>query len=90
MAKERRFSFGARVLAALCVTLAIGTLVWVLLAGMSIFSGGIFALAAVGFTTPCILAGGSVSEIALGIVELLSESIATLIEAVVDFVSSVF
>ena len=90
MTKERRFSFGTRILGALCLTLAIGTLVWVLAAGMSILSGGLFALAAIGLATPCILAGGSVSEIALGIIDFLVESIGTIVEAVVDFVSSLF
>lgn len=90
MAKERRFSFGTRVLGALCVVLAIGTLVWVLVAGISLVSGGLLALAVAGVATPCILAGESVSEIAVGIIELVVESISTLVEAVVDFFSSLF
>ena len=90
MTKERRFPLGTRVLGALCVMLSIGTLVWVLVAGIGLLSGGLFALAAVGLSTPCILAGGSVAEIALGVVVLIVESIGTLIEAVVDFVCSLF
>jgi hypothetical protein len=90
MAKERRFSLGARVLGALCLALSVGTLIWGLVAGFSLVSGGLFALAASGVAVPCVLAGGSVSEIALAFIELLGESIGTLVEAVVDFISSLF
>lgn len=90
MTKERRFSYGTRVLGALCVLLFAGTLTWVLLAGISLVSGSLLASAAVGLVIPCILSGESVSEVALGLVDLLIESISTLVEAVVDFFASLF
>jgi hypothetical protein len=90
MEKQRRFSFGIRVLGAFCAALAIGTLVWGAVAGFGLVSGGLLALAAFGVATPCILTGESVSEIVLGVVELVVESIGTLVEAVVDFFSSLF
>ena len=87
---KKRFSLGLRLLGSLCVALFVVGIVWVLVAGVSFASGGLVAAALIGVATPCALGADTFTEGLVGIMELVTESFSTLIEGIVDFVSSLF
>jgi hypothetical protein len=90
MTTDKRFSLAARLLGLACLVMlaAAGISIW--LVGFGFYSGAAVALAGVGMIAPCILAGGSLVEIVLGLFELIAESIGTLLDAVLEFFSSLF
>lgn len=87
---KRRFSLGVRLLGSLCLLVFIAAVVWTSVVGVSFASGSLVAVALFGVAAPCVLGADSLVDALTGILELVGESISTLVEGVVDFLSSLF
>jgi hypothetical protein len=90
MKKERKFSFAKRLIGGMSMLLFLVALVIVTFAGIGIVSSVFFAAAVAGVVGPCVSSGDSLLEIAGDIIELITESIASIVEAIVDFIASLF
>lgn len=90
MKKEKRFSLALRLVGALCTLLLIGSAIYIAVVGISIAPSVLATLALAGLVGPCVSAGESVLEVLTAIVELVAEGIATLVDAVLNAIGSLF
>jgi hypothetical protein len=90
MRRDKRFSLPARILGGVCTLGVVGALIVFAISGIGLISGMVLAASVAGMVVPCVTAGASLLEVLEGIVELVSESISTLLEAIFDAFASLF
>ncbi len=88
--KDRKYTSPVRFLGAFCTFLFIGTVIYIVVAGLSFVSGFIVAASFAGLVGPSVAAGDSFLDMLVGIFELVVESIQTIFEVIVDTISSIF
>jgi hypothetical protein len=90
MRRDKRFSLPARILGGFCTLGAIGVLFVFAISGIGLISGMVLAASVAGVVVPCVTVGASLLEVLEGILELVAESISTLLEAIFDAFASLF
>lgn len=79
-----------RLLTSIGSLMLIGSLVYIVVAGIDYYSGVILAVAFLGLAGPCVVAGEGVFEILAGFVEIFVEGLTTALEGVVEALGSLF
>ncbi len=90
MANRKDKPIGIRFLSAIAACLFIGSLVYVLVVGINLYVGAALAAAVLGLGAPSALEGESLIEIVVGFFESILDGVMEVIEAVAEFVSSIF
>lgn len=88
--KEKKNSLLTRLLGAACTVLLIVSVIYIANVGFNYISGLIILAAVSGIAGPSIATGDGVLDILTDIVEIVTEGIQTIIEAALDFFSSIF
>ncbi len=88
--KRKKFSPLIRLLGLSCSLLLIGCVVYIVIVGFSYISGLLLVASLAGLAGPSVASGDGFIEILSGIFELIVEGIQTIVEAVVDIISSIF
>ena len=90
MKKEKKFSLAKRVIGGLSLLVLFVTVVVVALTGIGISSGLLLTASVSGVVVPCVISAHSLAEVVSDIVELVAESLATIVEGVLEFFASLF
>lgn len=87
--KENR-SLKIRALNSVCACVLIGSLLYVLVAGVEAIALGAIALSLLGAATPVVLNGEGILEIFVGIAEALIEGVMVIVDGIITAISGIF
>ncbi len=79
-----------KALNALCASILLCSLIYMLVDGMKMVALGIMATSVVGLVTPVVLSGEGFMDIITGLFEAVFEGIAVIFESIADFISGIF
>lgn len=79
-----------KALNALCASILLCSLIYMLVAGIKLAALGIVATSVVGLVTPVVISGEGFLEIITGIFEAVFEGIAVIFEGIAGFISGIF
>ena len=88
--KTRRFSLARRVLGAVSVFLLLSVLVVVYFIGLGVTTGLLLTASVAGLVVPCVQGANSALGVLQDVLEVVMESVATVIEGVLEFFASLF
>ncbi|MBD8524318.1 hypothetical protein [Pseudomarimonas arenosa] len=90
MQKGRKFSAFKRLIAGLSLIMLISALIVIGVSGIGMVSGSMLAVSVTGVVLPSLAADQGLLEFASDLIDLISESLSTLVEGVADFFGSLF
>lgn len=90
MSEKKTRSAGLRALNSICATVAIVSVVYMLIAGFNIFALALIASSVVGVAAPVAMAAEGVLEAVAGVFEAIADGIAAIFEAIASFLGDLF
>lgn len=88
MENKKNRPIGMRLLLSVAAFLLIGSIVYILIAGINLYSGVILASAVLGLGIPSVSSGESVMEMIADFFELLIDGIVDAISGIIDAITS--
>ncbi len=90
MTNRKDKPIGFRFVSAVAACLFIGSVVYVLVVGINLYVGAALAAAVLGLGAPSVMEGESLIEMVVGFFESILDGVMEVIEAVSEFLSSIF
>ena len=79
-----------RLLATVGSFLLIGSVIYIIVAGLNLYAGAVVAAALIGLGAPSVAAGDSFLEVIAGFFEALLEGVMEVVSGIIDAISSIF
>jgi len=90
MAENKKRSVKIRALNAICSSILICSVLYVLIAGVEAIALGAIAVSLVGAATPVVISGEGILGIFSGIIEALFDGVMLLVEGIANAISALF
>ena len=90
MGNRKSKPIGVRLLSSVAAFLLIGSVLYIFIAGINLYSGAVLASAVLGLGVPSVSAGESVMEMIAGFFETFFDGLMEVIGGIFDAISSLF
>jgi len=89
LTKEKR-DLKFRILNGICSTVIMGSIIYIVVAGIELFALSVFFVALASVAAPVILSGDGFADIMFGIFEAIIEGLASIVTGLVEAIAAIF